>query len=97
MKSRKSLFQGVQKLDLVKNRWISAAVLFHQVIASGWQLMLNFVQNFLFLCELKILKEREMTFVLGPSFSFVCKDFGDIEGSSIGLQSLTTHLASAVE
>lgn len=49
--------------------------------------MLNFVQNFLFLCELKISKEREMTFILGPHFPFVCEDFGDIEGSSIGLQS----------
>lgn len=91
VKSRKTLLQRAKKLDFVKNRWISAAVLFHQVVASGGQLMLNFVQNFLFLHELKILKYREMTFILGPSYLFTLEAFGEIEGCSIGLTKLKAH------
>lgn len=83
--------QGVKKLDLVGNRWILAAVLFYQVVASGEQLMLNLVQKFLFLHEIKILKYKEMTFVLGPSYIFTFEAIREIQGCSIGLTKLKPH------
>lgn len=96
VKSRKPLLQGVKKLDLVRNRWISAAVLFHQVFASGEQLMLNFVQNFLFLHELKILKCREMTFVLGLCYIFTFEAIRELQGCSIGLTKLKPGFSCTV-
>lgn len=83
--------QGVKKLDLVGNRWILAAVLFYQVVASGEQLMLNLVQKFLFLHEIKILKYKEMTFVLEPSCIFTFEAIRQIQGCSIGLTKLKPH------
>lgn len=59
--------------------------------------MLNFIQNFLFLYELKVSKEREITFNVDLLFHLFVRILEILKSLQLAYKAKTTHLASAVK